>query len=159
MNDNPTNDAFEDPLEDYEPKTYNDPLERAIAEESVTQIQHQPHTSIGPDMTVAAAVAKLASEHVACLLVEEDGKLLGLFTHREVLNKVALEEGVLDQPVREVMTADPIFVREDDPIAATLCVMALHEYRHVPILGGDEKVLGIVSPQRVTKFLSKHLGA
>jgi predicted transcriptional regulator len=159
MNDNPTNDAFEDPLEDYEPKTYNDPLERAIAEELVTQIQHQPHTSIGPDMTVAAAVAKLASEHVACLLVEEDGKLLGLFTHREVLNKVALEEGVLDQPVREVMTADPIFVREDDPIAATLCVMALHEHRHVPILGGDEKVLGIVSPQRVTKFLSEHLGA
>ena len=158
MNENPTNDAFEDPLENYEPKTYDDPLERTIAEESAKQIQHQPHTSIGPEMTVAAAVAKLASDHVACLLVEEDGKLLGLFTNREVLNQVALEKKMLDRPVREVMTTDPVYVREDDPIAATLCVMALHGYRHVPILDADERVLGIASPQRVTSFLAKHLG-
>ena len=96
---------------------------------------------------------------MACLLVEEDGKLLGLFTYREVLDKVALEADLLDRPVREVMTTHPVYVREDDPIAAALCVMALHGYRHVPILDADEEVLGIVSPQRVTKFLSKYFEA
>ena len=153
MSNNP--DAFDDPLENYEPKEYNDPLERAIVEESVMQIQHQPHSSISPDTTINEAVKKLASEHVACLLVEDEGKLLGLFTDREVLDKVALETDMLDRPVRDVMTTDPTYVREDDSIAAALCVMAIHGYRHAPILDADKKVLGVVSPQRITKFLSE----
>lgn len=156
MNTNPPEDTFEDPIENYELKDYSDPLEKAIVEGSVMQLQHEPHTSIGPDMTVAAAVAKLATERVACLLVEEEEKLIGVFTNREVLNKVALEEGSLDRPVRDVMTRDPTYVREDDAIAAALCVMAIHGYRHVPILDADHRVLGIVSPQRVTSFLSSN---
>lgn len=156
MNNIPANDSFEDPLENYEAKTYNDPLEKAIAEEAVVRIQHQPHASIGPDMSVAHAIAKLASEHVACLTVEEDGKLVGLFTNREVLDKVALEKDVLDKPVRDVMTQEPLVVHEDDPIAAALCVMSVHGYRHVPVLDAGGRVKGIISPQRVTNFLSEH---
>ena len=38
------------------------------------------------------------------MLVEQDGKLVGVFTDREVLNQVALEQDQFDRPVREVMT-------------------------------------------------------
>lgn len=154
MNDD---EAFVDPLDNYEPKTYADPLEKAIAEETVSEIQHQPHASIGPEASVAEAVNKLATEHVACLLVEDGGRLVGVFTDREVLNKVALEPASLDKPVRELMTADPVYVYEDDAAAAALCVMAVSGYRHVPIVNSDEQVKGIISPKRVTEFLSKHL--
>ena len=156
MDDHAADDTFQDPLEDYEPKTYDDPLEEAIAEEPVSHIQHQPHASIPPDMSVAEAVKKLALEHVACLLVEEDGKLIGVFTEREVLDKVALEQEQLERPVREVMTPDPVYVYADDPAAAALCVMAVSGYRHAPVVDSEERVLGIVSPQRVTGFLLKH---
>ncbi len=146
--------TFVDPLENYEPKTYSDPLEKAIVEETVVAVQHQPHASITAEVSTNEAVKKLASEHVACLVVEEEGKLVGLFTHREVLNGVALEPDIGDKPVREVMTTDPTYVREDDPIAAALCVMAVHGYRHVPIVNAEKKVIGIISPQRITGFLS-----
>ena len=146
-------DTFQDPLENYDPKTYSDPLERAIAEESVTKIEHQPHMSVAADMTVGDAVQKLATEHVACLMVEEDGKLVGVFTDRDVLNQIALEPDQLKRPVRDVMTASPVYVYESDPAAAALCVMALSGHRHVPVVDVDERVLGIVSPQRVTAFL------
>ena len=43
-------------------------------------------------------------------------------------------------------------------VLAPLCVMAVHGYRHVPILSYDEKIVGIVSPQRVTNFLQQHFG-
>ena len=156
MNANPNDSSFEDPLENYEPKTYEDPLERAISEEPSIRIQHEPHTSVSPETTIAEAVQKLASIHVSCLLVEEHNQLVGVFTEREVLQKVALGEVSTDRPLREVMTTDPVFVRVDDPIASTLCVMAVHGYRHVPILGNNNEVVGIISPQRVTKFLSEH---
>lgn len=147
---------FQDPLENYDPKTYGDTLEEAICESPASEIQHEPFTTISPNESVAAALNKLAAEHIAGLMVEEDGKLIGLFTNREVLNKVALETDVLKGTVRDVMTKEPVFVRNDDPVAATLCVMAVHGYRHVPILTSDDKIYGIVSPQRVTNFLSTH---
>ncbi len=149
--------TFQDPLENYDPKTYSDRMEEAIAERPVTEIEHQPHASIHPNATVREAVDRLAHEHVACLLVEEDGKLVGVFTDREVLNKVALDPGQLERPVREVMTVNPIYVFAHDPVAAALCVMAANGFRHVPIVDADTHVLGIASPQRVTNFLSKHV--
>lgn len=158
MNDGSSREGkFEDPLENYDPKTYDDPLQQAIAEESVLSIQHEPHASIHPDTTVAEAVEKLAADHVSCLLVEEDGKLVGVFTDREVLNKVALEIDRNDRPVRELMTENPVFVYSHDPVASALCVMAASGFRHVPIVDTAERVVGIVSPQRVTNFLSTHM--
>ena len=34
--------------------------------------------------------------------------------------------------------------------------MAVSGYRHVPVVSLDEKILGIISPQRVTKFLREN---
>ncbi len=149
---------FNDPLENYDPKQYNDPLERALAEDSVLNIQSTPFASVPPETPVREAVQQLAELNVACLLVEEDGKLQGVFTDRDVLYHVALEfDQVRDRPVREVMTADPVFVRETDSAGAALCVMAVSGFRHVPVLSLNETILGIVSPQRVTKFLREKL--
>lgn len=153
----PTNrdsEAFVDPLENYDPKKYDDPLEEAICETPASAIQHTPYTTITPDTPAAEAVKLLADNHIACLLVAEEGELLGIFTHREVLNKLALEPSDLQRPVRELMTPNPICVNDDAPVAATLCVMAVHGYRHVPLLDAEGKLSGIVSPQRVTRFLS-----
>ncbi|MCR9296749.1 MAG: CBS domain-containing protein, partial [bacterium] len=85
-----------DPLSNFEPRTYSDALEQSLAEQAVGEIRHSPHATIGPSAKVSEAVSQLAAQHVACLLVEEDGKLLGVFSDRDVLNKVALEPEVMD---------------------------------------------------------------
>lgn len=149
----PGGSEFTDPLSDYSPPTYRDALEEALAEQPVSHIQHQPHASIRPDQTVAEAIQCLASQQVACLLVEQEGQLLGVFTNRDVLNKVALEPECLSLPVSDVMTKHPVYVYEDDPTAAALCVMAVCGHRHVPVVDVHETVVGIVTPQRITEFL------
>jgi CBS domain-containing protein len=151
-------DEFQDPLENYDPKQYDDPLERSLAEDSVLSVQATPYASVPPDTPVWQAVKRLAELHVACLLVEEDGRLQGVFTDRDVLNNVALEyEQVKDRPVRDVMTSNPVYVHETDSVAAALSVMAVCGFRHVPVLSLDGKILGIVSPQRVANFLQEKL--
>ncbi len=153
----PSPEDFQDPLENYEPKTYEDPLEQALAEETVSAIRHEPYVRIPPDTSVQAAVEKLAGLHVACLLVEQEGKLVGVFSDRDVLSRVAEEYDQLkDQPVSEVMTNNPIYVYETDSPAAALAVMAVAGYRHVPVLNLDDQLVGIVSPQRVTAFLHRY---
>ena len=150
--------GFQDPLENYEPKTYQDPLEEALAEQSIGAIRHEPFTVITPQMPVHEAVEKLAGLHVACLLVADEGSLVGVFSDRDVLRNVAFEyEQVKDRPVNEVMTNEPIYVYESDSAASALTVMALCGYRHVPVLDSDQKLIGIISPQRIMDFLMSNL--
>lgn len=154
----PRQGEFQDPLENYDPKTYDDPLEQALAENLVVAIQHEPFVEIPDDTPVEKAVQQLAEMHVACLLVTKDDKLVGIFSDRDGLDHVALEyDQVKDQPVRNVMTTEPVFVYDTDSSAAVLTVMAVSGYRHVPVLSVEGKVVGIVSPQRVTGFLQNHI--
>lgn len=158
-NTNSATEEFADPLRNYEPRAYHNTLEQALSEEPVAAIQARPYTSIAPHATVAEAVKLLATRHVSCALVEEDGKLVGIFTDRDLLNKVALEPELLSRPVFEVMAKDPVFVYDTDSSGAALCVMAVVGYRHVPVLDREHHIIGIVTPQRITSFLLSHTDA
>ena len=150
----PDPNEFEDPLENYEPKEYDDPLEQALVDEEIGTIRHEPFTTIPPETPVQEAVNKLAGLHIACLLVEEKGRLVGVFSDRDVLSKIAFEfEDIKDRPVRDFMTDDPIYVLETDSAVSALSVMALCGYRHVPVVDLNDNLVGIISPQRVTDFL------
>ena len=151
-------EEFQDPLANYDPKDYSDPVDRALAEEPVTAIHHTPFCAVPPDMPIEEAINLMASKGISCLLVEEDDKLIGVFSERDALMKVALDlDALADRPISEFMTPNPIYVDETSASASALCVMAVSGYRHVPIIDLAEKIKGIVSPQRVTEFLTHQL--
>lgn len=153
----PDPDSFEDPLENYDPKQHSDALEEALATEPASAIQSTPYASVAPDTPVIKAVEILAELQVACLLIEQDQNLLGVFSDRDVLDKVALEYGEIhDQPVSSVMTKNPVYVYDSDSSAAVLSVMAVQGHRHVPVLDSDDRIVGIVSPYRITSFLQSY---
>jgi len=151
-------EEFQDPLENYDPKAYDDPVERALADEPVTAIQHRPFTTISPDTPVSDAVKTLAALDIACLMIEDAGKLAGVFSKRDALLKIGTDlASVADRPVKDFMTSHPVYVHESSASASALSVMAVSGYRHVPIIDLDGKIEGIVSPQRVTEFLTSKL--
>ncbi|QDU56844.1 CBS domain-containing protein [Aeoliella mucimassa] len=148
---------FHDPLENYDPKEYDDPLEEALATQPASAIQSTPYVGVSPDTTIEQAVKKLSGLQVACLLVEEDEKLVGVFSDRDLLDKIALEyEAKKHLPVRDFMTSNPNFVYDTDSAAAVLTVMAVHGFRHVPVINLDHKIVGIASPYRITSFLRSY---
>ena len=148
---------FQDPLEDYEPRQYDDSLEAALVDKSITEIQAQPYITVTADTSIREALDKLVGDDIACLMVEEDGKLVGVFGDRDVLDKVALElDSIRDRPIREVMKPNPIYVYESDAPGAALAVMAVTGHRHVPLVSLDETIKGIISPQRVVRFLREN---
>lgn len=147
---------FDDPLKRYEPASYETPLQEVLAEETVTAIDAKPFPQIEPSATVRDAVKELHDLKVASLLVTEGNKLKGIFTERDVLENVAERFGaVADEPVRTVMTSEPVVVYECDPIAGALAAIAVGGYRHVPVLNLNEEVVGIVSPRRLFDFLDR----
>ena len=146
---------FQDPLDDYEPREYESPLEEALAEETVAAIQATPYAEISSEETVSAALKALSGLEVASLLVVEKGRLVGVFTERDVLERVATDyEDIQNLPVRLVMTEDPVVVYDTDPACRALSAIATAGYRHVPVLNLNEEVVGVISLRRFLSFLN-----
>jgi CBS domain-containing protein len=154
-------DEFEDPLKNFERPTFDDELERSLAEDPVTVMEHTPFEAVTPDTAVETAMRKMVDLEIACLMVvdpHQGGKLVGIFSERDILTRVAPEfDRVKDKPIREVMTPDPIVVYETDTPAKALNLMSIGGFRHVPILDVDDKVIGILGPRRVTAYVQKFL--
>ena len=145
---------FVDPLSNYEPRQYGDAIQEALAEETVAAIRSRPYAEISPDNTIYSALQVLAGLQVASLLVVDKGRLVGVFTERDVLERVALRfDEVKDRPVREVMTSNPVVVYESDPAGAALSAIAVAGFRRVPVVDLNGAVVGVLSPRRVFEFL------
>jgi signal-transduction protein with cAMP-binding, CBS, and nucleotidyltransferase domain len=101
---------------------------------------------------VEAAIERMRSEGIDCLLVTEGGTLVGIFTDRDAILKVAgSQDG--GRPVREVMTPDPVVLRSGDPVAVAIHKMAVGGFRHVPVVKAGVPV-AVVSARDVFRHLA-----
>lgn len=151
-------DSFEDPLSNFEPVEYASNFQRVLAEEPISNIPSRPFIQLTADASIGEATQALAESNVSSLLVVEDEKLVGIFTERDILEKVADQYSQKSaSPVREVMTSDPTVVYESDPIGMAVAAIAVAGHRHVPVLKMDGTVMGILSPKRVLASLREHL--
>lgn len=148
---------FEDPLKDYSPATYADETERRLCEATLDEMQTTPFMTVGVDQTVEQTLRIMAEKNIAYLMVTDQDRLVGIFSERDVLYKVALRyQEIKNQPISEVMTANPVWVHETDSPAKALNLMAVGGFRHLPILSLDEKIVGVLGPRRVTAYLCRH---
>lgn len=106
--------------------------------------------------SVSAAVERMHREGLDCLLVTESGRLVGIFTDRDAVLKVA-GRAHDDRTLDSVMTRDPVVLRHDDPIAVAIHKMAVGGFRHVPIVD-DGRPTGVVSARDVFRHISARLG-
>jgi CBS domain-containing protein len=153
-----TEGTFSDPLKDYSPPEFADGLEEALCDNDMTAMDITPMVTVTLETTVSKTMQMMSEAGIACVLViDEDQKLHGVFTERDVLDKVAEQYHMIkDLPVRVVMTHEPVCVYEMDMPAKALNLMATGNFRHVPVLDADDRLVGVLGPRRVTGFLSKH---
>jgi CBS domain-containing protein len=80
-----------------------------------------------------------------------------VITGWDILHKVAgPTEDLNAVTCRQVMTADPICLHDNDTVALALNVMASGGFRHVPVLR-DEKPAAVVNIEDLFRHLSPHL--
>jgi hypothetical protein len=77
---------------------------------------------------------------------------------RDVLTRMSEHyERVRLQPVRAIMTPQPVFLYETASPAKVINLMAVGGFRHVPVLDVDNRVVGVVGPRRILNYLEPHL--
>ena len=94
---------------------------------------------------VAHVVALLARERIGCVPVVEQGRVVGIFSERDVVYGLArVGAALLDAAVGEVMTRPPVTITPDTPIISALSLMTRRRIRHLPIVE-EERMVGFVS--------------
>jgi CBS domain-containing protein len=99
-----------------------------------------------PSTTVFECIDRMANRDVGSIVVMEGDAIVGIFTERDYMRKIALEgRSSEDTPVREVMTSKVATVGPDDSLVDCLRVMTEIWCRHLPVVDDDEDLIGIVS--------------
>lgn len=108
---------------------------------------------VSPDTMVADAIQGMADRNHGCVIVEENGVLVGIFTERDVVRRV-FGRGIDPHKtaVRAVMTRDPEAVSFADSIATVLNKMTVGGFRHVPLVDLQRRPVGIVSIKDVVEY-------
>ena len=150
---------FQDPLKNYAGPEGVDELEQTLVEAEIALMQIQPVATLPTDATIEQAMRMMADLDIGCtLIVEGDGRLAGIFSERDVLNKVADRyDDIKGSSVSLVMTRSTMAAYTSDSPGKAMNLMAIGGFRHVPILDVDDKVVGILGPRRISKFLQTYL--
>lgn len=109
--------------------------------------------SISPDAAVYDAVELLDEKNVGALMVvDEDMKLVGLVSERDVARKTILrEQPTKHTPVRDIMTENVLYVTPDENINECMALMTDKHIRHLPVLADSDKLIGVISIGDVVK--------
>jgi CBS domain-containing protein len=102
--------------------------------------------SIDPAASVYEAIDRMAEKNVGALLVVEGETLKGIVSERDYARKVILQgRSSRDTPVRDIMTDKVYFVGPERTVEECMALMTEHHIRHLPVLDGDRRPIGMVS--------------
>jgi len=121
-------------------------------------IEAKPSTvTVGPDDTVFAALTLLAQFDIGALLVLDQGKLVGIFSERDYARKVVLKgKASKDTLVREIMSDKLSCVTLAQTVEECMALMTDKHVRHLPVIGANQEVLGIISIGDLVKETISH---
>jgi CBS domain-containing protein len=125
---------------------------------SLRKFCERPLITITPPQTIAIACQLLQEKNIGCLVVEEQGKLCGILTDRDIALKVAGEKRDPRQTsVQEVMTPHPAHITADKTLHELTALMHTQHVRRVPIVDKDNTILGLVTLDDLLILLSEEM--
>ena len=128
---------------------------RHLSEERVKHLSLRPPLTVQTGSPLRGAVERMQAAGGDCVLVCEDGRLLGIVTERDILLKVIGQPADLDGPVDAVMTADPGTITPDASIRDAMERMETGGFRNLPLVDGSGKVVGLLRQQDLLAYVAE----
>jgi CBS domain-containing protein len=106
----------------------------------------------GPDTTLRETAAAMEDSDLGSLAVVEGMELLGVVTERDIRRAVA--KGIdLDTAVSTLMSDEPDTFDPDLDVWDAAAWISESGYRHLPVVGDDGELMGVVSIRDLLKAL------
>jgi signal-transduction protein with cAMP-binding, CBS, and nucleotidyltransferase domain len=129
-------------------------LERNLRAERVAYLDLSFYVAADSGAPVREVVERMRREGQGCALITENGRLVGIFTERDVLLKIVDRPETWEGPIQAVMTRHPDTIRPTEPVAAALRLMNRGHYRNVPVVEADGAIVGNLTHYAILGFFS-----
>ena len=118
---------------------------------AVRQYMSRDLLAVEAGVSIMEVAQRMVDRNVGAVLVQDDGRLTGILTERDILRAVArgLRE---DMRVADCMTAQPETIGPDDTTEHAAVLMLHGGFRHLPVTESDELV-GVISIRDLVPLL------
>jgi CBS domain-containing protein len=133
-------------------------LEGALLSDTVRLLAPSEPIKCRVDTTVHDAISEMADKRrAAVVIVDEGGRLIGIFTERDLLRRVAVPgRDPRRTLLREVMTTEPEALGPDDLIAYAVNRLHHASYRTIPLVDAERRPIGIMTVNDIVQWLAEH---
>lgn len=108
---------------------------------------------IAPESTVTAALeAMTKARSGAAIVVDGEGKLLGVFTHGDFVRAFQKDHAISGLPVSQFMTRNPISIQSDKLAAEVLVTLEKVRVDDLVVLDAEGRPVGMVDTQDLTRL-------
>lgn len=135
-------------------------VERCLLRDRVSVLEPRQPFAVSADTPVGEALSVMIERSIGCVVVTEGTQAVGIFSERDALaklNTAAVE--LSSRPISEFMTPNPQTLPADAKIAYAVQRMDLGSYRHLPIVGPQHELVGIISARDILRYLTDSLKA
>jgi CBS domain-containing protein len=130
-------------------------LEQDLQQAQVNHLDLNHFTIVGIGTSVKSTIEKMREEGRHCaIIVDDEESLVGIFTDRDILRKVADDRDSWDLPIDDIMTPAPLTVQTINRADMALALMDFKHFRNVPVVDSDGKVVGNLTHFAIIKYLS-----
>ena len=128
-----------------------------LAMTPVGQMNTRDAVIVEPSMTIYDVIRAMRAGSCGAVLVTDDqGRLQGIFSERDVLRKVGRDKLAMDRLVSELMTPDPRTTSTTNTVSDALEAMRDGDFRHLPIVDDDGAPTGILSVRDILVWVAEH---
>jgi len=114
--------------------------------------------SVGPDETVAQAASLMRENHVGAVLVERDGRPLGIVTDRDIALRCGGRlEAISSMKASEIMTPSPLTATEDEDLLEVLDRMRERGVRRMPVVNDAGLLAGMLTLDDILLHLARSM--
>ena len=108
---------------------------------------------VSPETTVRDALLRMTEcRSGSVLIADAERHLLGIFTDGDFRRRVPGDFNIMHAPIRDVMTKNPITLRDSQMAVAVLQLLEEREIDDIPVVDKDGKVVGLIDIQDLPKF-------
>lgn len=118
----------------------------------LSEVMSAPVITVVPEEPARAAVRAMSDHRIGGVVVAREGEPLGIFTERDLLNRILDDPGLLDRPMESVMTTPLITATADTPIEEAFEAMTERSIRRLPVVS-EGKLVGIVTERDLLRWV------
>lgn len=142
--------------EDVPAALVRSPIEQSLSRDRVRTLNPVHAVSVGEDTPMDVALRTMRKRRIGCLLVtDSSGKLSGIFTERDLVNKVA---GAVDDlaahTISRFMVPRPETIQANQLLASALQRMKVGDLRYLPLVDDEGRPQQIISSRDIINYLA-----